>query len=232
MILTSLLKNIFRPANRTGPLPVPVPAPVPQPTRFEISGPSVLNVGGGSKDIPIPAHYAHWTHLLLDIAPRFGVDVVRDARELDLLDPGQFDAVYCSHNLEHYYRHDCAKVLSGFLHVLKPDGYAEIRVPDLNTAFRSMVNRNLDIDDELYLTNTGMPISVHDLVYGLGMEIEQSGEDFYAHKSGFTPKSLMKALRDAGFQTIVISEHAVIHEVRALAFKSEPTERQKAIFAL
>src|SRR6266446_7887238 len=42
----------------------------------------------------------------------------------------QFDAVYCSHNLEHYYRHDGATVLRGFLHVLKPDGFAEIKVPD------------------------------------------------------------------------------------------------------
>lgn len=228
MILTSLIRNIFRPAPPSGP----VPMAAQQPTRFDISGPSVLNVGGGSKDIPIPAHYAHWTHLLLDIAPRFGVDVVRDARELGLLDPDQFDAIYCSHNLEHYYRHDCAQVLAGFFHVLKPDGYAEIRVPDMNSVLRAAVARDLDIDDALYHTQTGQPISVHDVIYGLGSEIEQSGEDFFAHKRGFTSKSLMMALRDAGFQTIVINEHASIYEVRALAFKTEPTERQKAVFAL
>lgn len=228
MILTSLLKNIFRPADRTGPVPVSVQ----QPTRFDISGPSVLNVGGGSKDIPIPAHYSHWTHLLLDIAARQGVDVVRDARELGLLDPDQFDAIYCSHNLEHYFRHDCAKVLEGFVHVLKPDGYAEIRVPDMKSVLRATVARDLDIDDELYKAHNGFPITVHDVIYGLGIEIEQSGEDFFAHKRGFTATSLMNALRDAGFQTIIVNEHPTIYEVRALAFKSEPTEQQKAVFAL
>ena len=30
----------------------------------------VLNVGGGSKDIPIPSHYANWRHDLLDIDPK------------------------------------------------------------------------------------------------------------------------------------------------------------------
>jgi hypothetical protein len=30
----------------------------------------VLNVGGNSKLIPIPSHYAGWEHLLPDIDPR------------------------------------------------------------------------------------------------------------------------------------------------------------------
>ena len=29
----------------------------------------MLNVGGGSKKIPIPQHYAGWDHVLLDINP-------------------------------------------------------------------------------------------------------------------------------------------------------------------
>jgi SAM-dependent methyltransferase len=232
MILTSLIKNIFRGADSASSAAPPATVSAPQPTRFAISGPSVLNVGGGSKDIPIPAHYSRWTQLLLDIAPRYGVDVVRDARELDSLDPEQFDAIYCSHNLEHYYRHDCAKVLAGFFHVLKPDGYAEIRVPDMSSVFRAIAARDLDIDDELYRTSNDLPITVHDVIYGFGLEIEQSGEDFFAHKRGFTANSLMIALRQAGFQSVIVGEHASIYEVRALAFKSEPTAQQKAVFAL
>ena len=70
----------------------------------------VLNVGGASKTIPIPPHYAGWEHLLLDIDPRGEPDIVCDARELTSLPPAQFDAVYCSHNLEHYYRYDGRRV--------------------------------------------------------------------------------------------------------------------------
>ena len=61
----------------------------------------VLNVGGASKQIPIPAYFNGWEHLLLDVDPRGSPDIVCDARLLTTLPAGQFDAIYCSHNLEH-----------------------------------------------------------------------------------------------------------------------------------
>ena len=92
----------------------------------------VLNVGGGNKGVALPPHFHDWQQLLLDIDPRVGADVVGDARALrETVAANSFDAVYCSHNLEHYYRHDVDKVLQGFLHVLKAEGFAEIRVPDI-----------------------------------------------------------------------------------------------------
>jgi len=84
----------------------------------------VLNVGGNNKSIPLPPYFKDFEHLLLDIDPRGKPDVVADARELDKLEAKQFDAIYCSHNLEHYYRHDVMKVLKGFHHVLKDQGFA------------------------------------------------------------------------------------------------------------
>jgi hypothetical protein len=70
----------------------------------------VLNVGGNSKAIALPAPYADFEHLLLDIDPTGQPDIVCDARRLETLPADQFDAIYCSHNLEHYYHHDVAKV--------------------------------------------------------------------------------------------------------------------------
>jgi len=57
----------------------------------------VLNVGGASKDIPLPPQYAGWQHTLLDIDPDVRRDVVCDAREMSRLPAAQYDAVYCSH---------------------------------------------------------------------------------------------------------------------------------------
>ena len=156
--------------------------------------PRVLNVGGGSKTIPIPPCYAGWNHLLLDIDPRGNPDVVCDARDLDSLEADQFDAIYCSHNLEHYYKHDGLDVLKGFVHVLKSDGFADIRVPDLKVVMRTFVEKDMDLEDILYVSPSG-PIAVRDVIYGWGVEIERSGEDFYAHKTGFTPNSLGEFLR-------------------------------------
>ncbi len=193
--------------------------------------PRVLNVGGASKAIAIPAHYAGWNHLLLDIDPRGNPDVLCDARELDSLEAEQFDAIYCSHNLEHYYKHDGADVLRGFLHVLKPDGFAEIRVPDLKVVMKTFVERNMEIEDVLYVSPSG-PIAVRDVIYGWGEEIERSGEDFYAHKTGFTPASLGAFLAQAGFQAVFVFPNAEEFEVRALAFKTKPTDAQRALLNL
>jgi len=193
--------------------------------------PCLLNVGGGSKDIPIPSHYAGWNHLLLDVDPRGNPDVLCDARELNSIEANQFDAIYCAHNLEHYYKHDGAEVLKGFIHVLKPDGFAEIRVPDLNAVMRAFVEKDMDIEDTLYVSLAG-PITVQDVIYGRGVEIESSGDDFYAHKTGYTPSFLGACLKNAGFQVIFIFPFKEALEVRALAFKAEPTDQQRALLKL
>lgn len=219
MILTNLIKKAL--AGRA-PLAADCHEPISDVA-------SVLNVGGGNKQIAIPAHYDGWSHYLLDIAPGDDVDVVLDARKLVTLDPAQFDAIYCSHNLEHYHPHDGAQVLAGFLHVLKPNGYAEIRVPDMTSVLKAMVNRSMDIEDVLY-TSPGGPITVHDVIYGWGVQIERSGVDFYAHKRGFTARSLTRALERAGFAHIVMAVSESSYEIQALAFKGEPTQAQRTTF--
>ena len=191
----------------------------------------VLNVGGGSKAIRIPGLYDGWEHVLLDIDGRGKPDVVCDARKLDTLTAGQFDAVYCSHNLEHYYPHDGAKVLKGFLHLLKADGFAEIRVPDIQAVMHRVVQSGMDISDVLYESAAG-PISPHDVLYGFGKEIAQSGQDFYAHKTGFTVKTLRRALELAGFSKVFAFEMPNAFELRAIAFVSEPTAEQRGVHGL
>lgn len=189
----------------------------------------VLNVGGGSKDIPLPNHFAEYEHVLLDINPNGSPDIICDARELLSLEASQFDAVYCSHNLEHYFRHEVPKVLSGFIHVLKKNGFAQIRVPDLDQVMRTAIEKGLDIEDELYQSREG-PIMVLDVLYGYGVEIEQSGQDFYAHKTGFTQKSLLSALNKAGFEKICCRFGSF--EVEALAFKGNPDQNTRALLSL
>ena len=191
----------------------------------------VLNVGGGSKKIPIPPHYAGWDHVLLDIDPAVKPDVVCDARSLDTLPGSQFDAIYCSHNLEHYYRHDTGRVLRGFLHVLRPDGFAEIRVPDLRAVMQRVVRDNLELDAVLYQSNAG-PISVLDVIYGLASEIEQSGSDFQQHKAGFTPHFLGRTLEAAGFGAIFLFASPDAYECRALAFRGGPTPYHQQLLKL
>ncbi len=179
----------------------------------------VLNVGGSNKSIPLPPQYKGWENVLLDIDARGKPDIVCDARELSTLPAASYDAVYCAHNLEHYYRHEVPKVLAGFSHVIKPGGFAHVIVPDMGEVMRVMAQNKVDIDDVLYQSVRG-PITVLDVVYGYGVEIEGSGNDFYAHKTGFTQKSLPAMLVRCGFPHVYVS--AADLEVRAFAFKEEP----------
>lgn len=191
----------------------------------------VLNVGGGSTTIGIPEHYRDWRQLMLDIDPKSGAQIVMDARKLMSLPDSVVDAVYCSHNLEHYYLHDVKKVLAGFLHVLKPDGFAEIHVPDIEGVMTRFVTERMDIHDTLYQSPRG-PITVHDVVYGHGEEIEHSGVDFYAHKTGFTKATLEAALLKAGFTQVYMGQSEDNLAIGAMAFRSKPTAAQCALLQL
>ena len=189
-----------------------------------------LNVGGGNRATPLPPYLSGWTHHLLDIDERVQPDVLGDARQLEtLVPPAVYDAIYCSHNIEHYYPHDVPKVLRGFLHALKPDGFADIRCPDVGALMKEVVAKNLDIEDVLYVSPAG-PIKVHDVFYGFGVEIARSGLDFYAHKSGFTEKSLRKAVTDAGFPVCGIAKG--FYELTAFAFRAPPTDEHKRLLNL
>lgn len=191
----------------------------------------LLNVGGNNKSLLLPECYDDYEHLLLDIDPRGEPDILCDARELSKLPEAQFDTIYCSHNLEHYYRHDVRKVLEGFLHVLKDSGFAHIKVPDINAVMRTTIEKNLDIDDVLYTSSAG-PIMVSDVIYGYSVEIENSGNDFFAHKTGFTAKSLVDALANAGFAYVYTCCDYDNFEIVAIALKQAPDQYVRELFGL
>jgi hypothetical protein len=183
----------------------------------------VLNVGGNSKDIPIPVYYNGWEHHLLDIDPRGNPDIccdallLKDTSEYD----GKYDSVYCSHNLEHFYRHKVKDVLMGFNRVLNDDGFCFIRVPHIMNVMRRVVCYNMDLTDVLYEV-TGGPITAHDVIYGWQLQVRESGNDFFAHKCAFTSKMLYDEFVNTNFPNVYIQE--IDFEIMAFAFKKEPSD--------
>lgn len=182
--------------------------------------PRVLNVGGGgSRDLP--TIYRGWEQVLLDIDPAVNPDVVCDAKQMHTLPRAKYDSVYCSHTLEHFYRHEVPAVLSGFVHVLKPTGFAHIAVPDMNAVFQALVKGNQDIGDTFYHAGPNA-ISFHDVIYGWGKMLT-AGNLFFAHKCGFTAKTLSKALRQARF-TKALTAPDGFGNLHAFAFKTKPSK--------
>lgn len=178
----------------------------------------VLNIGGGpTRELPII--YRGWEQVLLDIDPDVRPDIVCDAKNLRTLPARKYDAAYSSHMLEHFHKHEVPAVLAGMNHVLKRDGFVHLNVPDIGEVVRLMAEGNRDINDVWYMAGDH-PITFHDVIYGWGIQVA-SGNAFYAHKTGFTRKSLTKALRGAGFVKVMTAPDKG-GNIHAFAFKQEP----------
>jgi hypothetical protein len=178
----------------------------------------LLNVGGNSKSIPILTYYNGWEHHLLDIDPKGNPDICCDAVLLKDKKKykGQYDSVYCSHNLEHFYYHKGTDVLAGFHMVLKQSGFVYIAVPHIMNVLRRVVAYNMDLEDKLYEVSAGI-IRPLDVIYGWQRQIRESGSDFFAHKCGYTSKMLHQALINAQFPYVYILEADL--ELIGIAFK-------------
>lgn len=179
----------------------------------------VLNVGGGR--VRIDPRYEGWDVDLLDIDPAVHPDILLDAREMATLPASAYDAVYASHILEHVHEHEVAGVLRGFYHVLTADGFVDVRVPDVRAVMESVVRNGLDLDAVLYQSAVG-PIRACDMLWGYAREIRESGQGYYAHKTGFSRNLLGRALKRCGFEHVLIGGSN--YEVRAMAYKRKPEQ--------
>jgi hypothetical protein len=189
----------------------------------------LLNVGGQSRVMQLPGAYAEFDHVLLDLDPNTGADLVHDVRELTSLEPQQFDAIYCSHNLEHVRQHEVPVVLAGFRHVLKPGGLAHIIVPDLQELMLACVQQGIDLDGLLYESPMG-PITPLDVLYGHGGMIAQSGQDFYAHRTGFSRRTLANVVEASGFGPMFCQQGNL--ELNLITFNGDPDPELAALFDL
>lgn len=183
---------------------------------------SLLNIGGGL--VAPPPEYRDWDIVTLDIDESVKPDLCMDARDLTRLAPSQYDAVYASHVLEHFAEGDVDRVLWGFYHVLVPDGYAHVRVPDALSVCHA-VAQGLDLDAVLYTAQVG-PVRVCDVLWGWQAEIERSGQPYYSHRFGFSRSTLGKALKRAHFEYIEIGRG--VYELTAYAYKRKPERRANA----
>ena len=221
VILTRVIKDIIT-QRRSG---------VAAAERIDLSAPSVLNVGGGSKAIPdsralqglspCPARYRRarrsGSRRRRSQADRASRRAVR--RGVLLAQPRALPQARGRQSS------------GGFLHVLKPDGFVEIRVPDLKSVMRRAVAEDMSLEDTLYESKLG-PITVRDVIYGYGKEIEQLGADFYSHKTGYVAASLESLLNSTGFARVYVTERPDMYELHALAFKAEPTPQRRALLGL
>jgi predicted SAM-dependent methyltransferase len=182
--------------------------------RARHTGGRLLNVGGGSKLMPLPSEYGNWEHTLLDIVDDGTVDVVGDATDPATWDDlADFDLIFCSHNLEHYDATEVPTVLACMREALKDGGTIDIRVPDIGEVAEK-IGAGANLDDVAYESPSG-PIRFKDMMYGYEEAIN-AGNIYYRHKMMFTDHKLRSVLEDAGFQNIEVKRMGGF-ELKAIA---------------
>ena len=139
-----------------------------------------------------------WAETRLDIDPGAKPDIVASMTDMSMVEDGQFDAIFSSHNLEHLYPHDVPTALAEFRRVLKPTGFALVIVPDLQRVGELVAANKLE--DPAYMSPSG-PICPVDMLYGF-RESLAAGNLFMAHKMGFTQKTLARYFLRAGFVAV------------------------------
>lgn len=120
---------------------------------------------------------------------------------------GAFDAVYCSHMLEHLYPHEVVKALREFRRVLAASkGYAIIFVPDLE---------GVTISDGILYQSPSGPVRAIDMFYG-GLGLIQ-GHPYMAHHIGFTSETLEAVILTAGFAKATMNRLRDSYNLMAVA---------------
>jgi ubiquinone/menaquinone biosynthesis C-methylase UbiE len=182
-----------------------------------------LHVGCGPKhkDQTTPGFNSPaWAECRLDIDSRVSPDVVGTMTDMSDVETGSMDAVFSSHNIEHLYPHEVPQALSEFLRVLKPDGFAVITCPDLQSVCKLVAEDKLT--EPAYVSPAG-PIAPLDILYGHRPPMAQ-GNLYMAHRCGFTKKVLTATLLEAGFKSVAGMARPNCFDLWALATKSEMTE--------
>lgn len=164
----------------------------------------VLHAGCGTD--PLPAGFGKVDEVRLDIDPQMKPDVL--ASIVDLGDVGEFDAVYCSHALEHLYPHDVPKALGEFLRVLRPGGYVLLFVPDLE---------DVKPDETVLYVSPAGPITGLDLFYGMAGLVATM--PYMAHHCGFTSETMRRVLETAGYVDVSTKRLPSCHNLMAIGKK-------------
>ena len=161
---------------------------------------TLLHVGCGTKrkDRTTPGfNSADWNELRLDIDPAVQPDITGTITDMSAVADASMDALFSSHNIEHLYPHEVAKAFSEFKRVLKPDGFAVITCPDLQSIAALVAEDKLTAP--AYQSPAG-PITPLDMIFGHGLSVAR-GNAFMAHHCGFTQKVLVATLQSAGFSS-------------------------------
>ena len=164
----------------------------------------------------------NWKEIRFDIDEKVDPDIVGTLLDMSAVETGSVDAIYSSHNIEHVFPHEVPIVLREFHRVLKDDGMVVLVCPDLQSVCEAVVDDKLL--QPLYESPAG-PISPIDILYGHRPAIAR-GNEYMAHKGGFTYSVLNDAFIEAGFKMNYGGRNPDRWELFIISFKQEKLQEE------
>ncbi len=163
----------------------------------------VLHVGCGPQSPhrlhPLFRQQSAWCEVRLDVDANVAPDIVCSTADMrEAVTTASFDAVWSSHNIEHLRDHEVLPALREFRRVLKPDGFALIRCPDLEAVLDAIAISGLET--VAYMSPAG-PITPLDMLFGHRASIAR-GNTYMTHHTAFTDERLGQLLIEAGFAEV------------------------------
>lgn len=204
--------------------------PIEIPAVLQHPGKKFLHVGCGRAGKPNVAPGLvtnEWQEIRLDIDPSVEPDVVASMLDMSVLPSACVDAVYSSHNIEHLYPHEVPIALAEFWRVLQPDGLLVLTCPDLQSVAHMITADRLS--DPAYIAPVG-PITPLDILYGHTPELAR-GNLYMAHRTGFTLRTLVDAVRSAGFSSVAARRREDLFDLWVVATKAQHTELEMQFLA-
>lgn len=169
-----------------------------------------------------------WREVRVDISPACHPDIEADMLDMHMIKNGAVDALFSSHNLEHVYPHEVPKALHEFKRVINEDGFMVVGCPDLEAVCSEIMAGKLM--EPIFDTPSGL-IAPIDILYGWRQAVA-NGQQYMAHKCGFTMKSLISQAKSAGFGSVIGKKRVGKYDVWILAsVRKRPVSELKALAA-
>ena len=185
---------------------------------------TLLHVGCASLNISHIKGFSidDWTEIRFDIDESRNPDIVGTLTDMSLVETGSVDAIYSAYNIDHIYPHEVPTALSEFFRVLKDDGMAIIKCPDIQSVCEAVAKGKLL--EPFYNSPVG-PISPIDILFGNRKAVAK-GNEFMAKKGGFIYSVLDRALHQAGFEVRYGGRVKNGRELSIVAFKQKKPEEE------
>jgi predicted SAM-dependent methyltransferase len=153
----------------------------------------------------------------LDVEAAVEPDILASIVDMRAAVPdGSFDAIWASHTIEHLHGHEAPAAMAEFRRVLRADGFALLRCPDLEAVAEALLRHGPE--HVAYVAPAG-PITPLDMLFGHSRSIRK-GQAHMAHHTGYTAERLGRLLLAAGFPE-VRTVSAPEYELWALALMPE-----------